>query len=132
MNIYFIYFIIFLLFGIIIGIFIGRIITKIKFQMVIPKIKQEAINRSRAVLTGQFSEQLSPYLPDFPYSPTEIRFIGKPVDFIVFKGLDRKNIEEVVFLEIKYNKSNLNVNEKSLKNVIISKKVKWKEYNINY
>jgi len=34
--------------------------------------------KSRAVLGGQFSEQLAPFLPDFKYLPTECRFVGKP------------------------------------------------------
>jgi predicted Holliday junction resolvase-like endonuclease len=96
----------------------------------IPDIRQEAIQRSRAVLGGQFSEQLSPFLPDFPYSPTECRFIGKPIDFLVFQGMDEKNISEVKFVEVKSSKSQLNKQEKSLKDAIKNKKVSWEEYRV--
>ena len=54
----------------------------------IPGIKKDSIERSRASLGGQFSEQLAPYLPNFKYKPTECKFLGKPVDLIVFDGLD--------------------------------------------
>lgn len=86
--------------------------------------------KSRAVLGGQFSEQLAPYLPDFEYLPTECRFVGKPIDFIVFKGMDRKDIDEVVFVEVKSGKSKLSPSEKKLKKAIDEKKVKWVEYRI--
>ena len=49
--------------------------------------RKAAIARSRQIIGGNFSEQLAPYLPDFPYDPTEARFIGKPVDFLVFSGI---------------------------------------------
>jgi predicted Holliday junction resolvase-like endonuclease len=67
----------------------------------IPVHRKDAVLRSRAVIGGQFSEQLAPFLPDFKYKPTECRFIGKPVDLIVFNGMDDKNINEVVFVEVK-------------------------------
>ena len=70
-------------------------------------------------------------MPDFPYKPTEARFIGKPVDFIVFKGMDEKKIEEVVFVEVKTGKSKLNDVEKSLKNTVEDKKISWDEYRID-
>ena len=82
------------------------------------------------MLGGQFSEQLAPYLPDFPYSPTECRFIGKPIDFIVFKGMDEKEITEVKFIEVKSGKANLSTHERKLRDVIREKKVTWEEYSI--
>ncbi|NQV09341.1 hypothetical protein HQ529_05820 [Candidatus Woesearchaeota archaeon] len=96
----------------------------------IPEIRADAVKRSRAVLGGQFSEQLAPYLPDFNYSPTEARFIGKPIDFIIFKGMDEKDIKEVVFVEVKSGKSGLSTHERKLRDVIKDKKVVWEEYRI--
>lgn len=96
----------------------------------IPSHRKDAIMKSRAVLGGQFSEQLSPYLPDFNYLPTECRFLGKPVDFIVFKGMDEKNISEIVFIEAKSGKSKLSPQEKSLRETIEKKRVRWEEYRI--
>jgi len=96
----------------------------------LPAYRKDAIMKSRAVLGGHFTENLAPYLPDFPFIPTECRFIGKPIDFIVFKGADEKNINEVVFVEVKSGKSVLSKHEKNLKDTISKKKVKWCEYRI--
>ncbi len=112
------------------GYFIGKIIRDKYWKSQIDSERKDAIAKSRAVLGGQFSEQLAPYLPDFPYSPSEVRFIGKPIDFIVFKGADSKNIDEVVFVEVKSGKAKINNHEKNLKNAIDNKKVRWEEYRI--
>ena len=101
-----------------------------KQEMLIPKIRQEAIKRSRLVLSGNFSEQLAPYLPNFPYSPTECKFLGKPIDMIVFRGLDKKEISEIIFLEIKSGKSKLSKNEKGLKKAIEEKRLRFEEYRV--
>jgi len=96
----------------------------------LPIHRKEAILKSRAILGGQFSEQLTPFLPDFKYLPTECRFVGKPVDLIVFKGMDDKNINEVVFVEVKSGNAKLSPQEKKLKETIEKKRVRWEEYRI--
>lgn len=113
-----------------VGFLIGRWFADRKWEEKIPEIREDAIKRSRSVLGGQFSEQLAPYLPDFPYSPTECRFIGKPIDFIVFKGMDEKEITEVKFVEVKSGKASLSTHERKLRDVIQEKKVTWEEYKI--
>ena len=96
----------------------------------LPNHRKDAILRSRAVLSGHFSEQIAPFLPDFKYPPTECRFVGKPVDLIVFKGMDDKNINEVVFVEVKSGNAKISAQEKKLKETIEKKRVRWEEYRI--
>ena len=97
------------------------------------KVKSTSSLRiQRSVLGGKFAEQLAPYLPGFPtdLKPTEAKFIGDPVDFLVFNGLDDKNISEVVFLEVKTGKARLNSNEKALKDAVDNKRVRYVSYTI--
>lgn len=101
-----------------------------EWQEALPGHRQEAIMRSRSVLGGHFSENLAPYLPDFPFLPTECRFIGKPIDFIAFNGADEKKINEIVFVEVKSGNAKLNAQEKALKETIDKKKVRFMEYRI--
>jgi len=109
---------------------IGKFLTQKFWEDQIQQIREDAIKKSRSVLGGQFAEQLAPFLPNFPFSPSEARFIGKPIDFIVFKGADEKNITEVVFVEVKSGKAKINVHERNLKEAIENKKVSWMEYRI--
>ena len=97
-----------------IGRLVGEKTTADKF----PEAKKAAVQRSRSVLGGMFAEQLAPYLPNFPFSPTEAKFIGAPIDFLVFKGMDDQHIEEVIFVEVKSGSARLNHNEHSLKDAI--------------
>lgn len=96
----------------------------------VPREREDAIRRSRATLSGQFSEQLAPYLPDFPFDPTEAKFIGKPIDFLVFKGMSEKDISEVIFVEVKSGSSRLNGSENRLREAIENKRVSWFEYRV--
>lgn len=114
----------------VIGQKIGANRKQREWEKALPDYRKDAIQRSRFVIGGQFSEQLAPYLPNFDYLPTECKFIGKPIDFIVFRGMDEKKIDEVVFVEVKSGKSKLNAHEKNLKDTIQKKRVRWEEYRI--
>jgi len=114
----------------IIGEKIGAYKKHKEWEEALPDYRKDAIMKSRAVLGGQYSEQLAPYLPNFKYLPTECRFVGKPIDLIVFKGMDEKNINEVVFVEVKSGKAKLSEHEKNLKDTIQNKRVRWEEYRI--
>ncbi|MCL1994030.1 MAG: hypothetical protein FWG66_13880 [Spirochaetes bacterium] len=95
------------------------------------EIVKSRLKQSRAVLGGLVSEQMAPLLPGFPFDPGDCRFVGKPVDFIVFKGMNEKNISEVFFLEVKSGQSRqLNEQEKKLKEVIQAGKVRWVEFHV--
>jgi predicted Holliday junction resolvase-like endonuclease len=88
----------------------------------------DAVKRSRAVLGGLAAEQLAPYLPGFPFDPTELRFVGKPVDFIAFVGSSRGKIEEVAFVEVKSGGAALSPVERSLRDAVKEGRVSWAEY----
>ena len=96
----------------------------------LPGHRKDAIMKSRAVLGGHFSENLAPFLPNFPYKPNECSFLGKPIDFLVFEGSDEKDIREVIFVEVKSGKAKLSQHEKNLKETIEKKRVRWEEYRI--
>ena len=122
------------LIGLIIAFWVGQKIGSFRkhkeWEGDLPGYRKDAIAKSRAVLGGLFSEQLSPFLPNFNHKPTECRFIGKPIDFICFKGLDEKEVSEIVFVEVKSGNAKLSSSEKKLKEAIDKKKVRWEEYRV--
>ena len=96
-------------------------------------IVKARLKQSRAVLGGLVSEQIAPFLPGFPFDPGDCRFIGKPVDFIVFKGMNEQNISEVIFLEAKSGVSkSLNPQEKRLRETIQAGRVRWVQWDIEF
>lgn len=92
--------------------------------------RRDAVERSRAALSGQLSEQLAPWLPDFPVNPAEARFIGKPVDFVAFCGAEEGTVREIVFIEVKKGRSSLSSVERSIRDAIVDGRVRWIEYRI--
>jgi predicted Holliday junction resolvase-like endonuclease len=112
------------------GYSVGKAAMRRRFQVNVEGIRADAVKRSRAVLSGQFSEQLAPFLPGFPWKPTEARFIGKPVDFIIFKGMDEQEISEILFVEVKSGSSQLSQQERKLREAIDAKRVFWREYRV--
>ena len=88
--------------------------------------RAEAIGQSRATLGGLFTEQLSPYLPEFRYDPTDARFLGSPIDLIVFRGLSSDTPEEIVFIEVKTGKNaKLTKRERRVRELVEERKVRW-------
>ncbi len=109
----------------------GVVFAYLKLRKDFEKKRKESLEKSRVVLKGLINEQLSPYFPDFPFKAGELRFIGKPIDFIAFVGMDENNIKEVVFVEVKSGKAQLSSVEKSLKKAIEERNVRWVEYRKN-
>lgn len=85
-----------------------------------------AVFQSRAVLGGKFTEQMAPYLPEFNYDPTEARFIGSPIDLIIFPGLAQGDPREIVIMEVKTSKTvNLTPQERKIRQLIEDGMVRW-------
>ncbi len=98
----------------------------LKWQTDMEQAKRSAVNQSRAVLGGKFTEQLVPYLPDFQYDPTDARFVGSPIDMIVFPGLAQGDPQEIVILEIKTGKSGqLTPQQTKIRQLIEEGMVRW-------
>ncbi|QLE52965.1 hypothetical protein FD724_33970 (plasmid) [Nostoc sp. C057] len=97
-------------------------------------IRQDAIQRSQSVITGKVTEHFIPFLPEFTFNPKDARFIGSPVDFVVFvvfDGLDEDNLREILFIEVKTGSSSLNKRQRYIKEAIQANRVRWIEMRKN-
>lgn len=91
------------------------------------KIRDDAVQRSLAVTAGKVHEQLVPYLPEFGFNPKDARFLGSPVDLVVFDGLAAGEVRRVVFLEVKTGGAPLTARERQVRDVIEAREVAWAE-----
>jgi len=83
------------------------------------RIRADAIKKSTAVVKGKVAEQLVPFSIDFGYNPRDVRFLGSPVDLVVFEGLTEGNMTRVVFIEVKTGKyARLSQREKQVRDAI--------------
>jgi predicted Holliday junction resolvase-like endonuclease len=70
--------------------------------------------KSTEVRTGQIAEQFAPYLSGFPYDPKDVRFLGSPIDMIVF---DFKG-DQVVLIEFKTGESKESPRQRQIREMI--------------
>tara|TARA_S200000501_G_scaffold360253_1_gene387113 strand:- start:186 stop:815 length:630 start_codon:yes stop_codon:yes gene_type:complete len=98
------------------------------------KSRQDALKRSRSVMRGQATEHLAPYMMD-DTNPKDCRFMGNPVDYVVFDGLSAvtdktaKEINEIKFVDIKTGKSTLNTAQRRIRDAINEGKVSFQIVN---
>lgn len=94
------------------------------------EIRRESVSRSRSTLKGKIAEQMAPILPEFHYNPADARFIGSPIDFVVFDGYtnvkdDREGNVNIVFLEVKKGTSLLSKEQRLIRKAVEEGKVAW-------
>ena len=108
----------------------GRLEAEKSFRADELAARDDAVRRSRAVLTGQIGEELAPFFPGFPCDPADARFLGKPVDFMAFPGASAGTITEVLFVEVKAGDARLSGPERALKEAVLAGRVRWVEYRL--
>jgi predicted Holliday junction resolvase-like endonuclease len=122
------------LLGLFAGIAIGLLIASVYFLLwrarYTARIRADAVQRSQAVTAGKVHEQLIPYLPAFPYNPKDVRFLGSPIDLVVFDGLAEGELRGIVFLEVKTGASSLTSRERQVRDVILAREVEWAELRV--
>lgn len=90
-------------------------------------IRQDAVQRSQAVTAGKVAEHVVPWLPGFDFNPKDARFLGSPIDFVVFDGLDAGAVRRVVFVEVKTGAASLSGRERSVRDAVQQRRVEWLE-----
>ena len=116
--------------GLVIGLLVGLVAFIVWRAKHAGAIRADAVARSLAVTVGKVSEQLVPYLPGFGYNPKDARFLGSPVDFVVFDGLDAGALRRVVFLEVKTGAAALSTRERQIRDAIESGRISWDELRV--
>jgi len=93
-------------------------------------IRKDSVERSRSIIRGQATEHLAPFVIK-ESNPKDYRFLGSPIDYIVFHGLsdvidgERESIEKITFLDIKTGKSRLNKSQRKIRDAINNGKVEF-------
>jgi predicted Holliday junction resolvase-like endonuclease len=85
------------------------------------RLAHQAQAHSRAVVRGQVVEQVAPLTDAFPWAPGDARFLGKPVDYVVFDGLgeirrgERDRLREIVLVDVKTGRAGLTRSERRIR-----------------
>lgn len=89
-------------------------------------IRADAVQRSTAVVKGKVAEHLVPFREDFDFNPRDCRFLGSPIDFVIFDGLTEGSLARIVFIEVKAGRTkSLSGRERQVRDVVREGSVSW-------
>ena len=112
---------------------------ELEHQQSLIAAQKRSVNTSRAVLKGKMAEQLAPIMPEFQYLPSDAKFLGDPVDYVVFDGYtdfrdgegDAEDIE-VVLIDIKSGGARLTKGQQAIARAIQEGRVRFKTIRIDF
>jgi len=93
--------------------------------------RKDSNKKQRATIKGQITETIAPWSMTVVNSVSELNFLGNPIDFIGFKGLDGDGDIDVKFIEVKSGKSKLNTNQRRIRDAVKEKRIDWVEVRIS-
>ena len=101
--------------------------------------QKRSVNTSRAVLKGKMAEQFAPILPDFRYLPSDAKFLGDPVDYVVFDGYTNfrdgdgtVDDIEVILLDIKSGGARLSKGQQAIAQAVREGRVRFETLRIDF
>ena len=69
---------------------------------------------------------MAPLLPGFDYDAADVQWVGGTVDFIIWHGLSRDDAKvEVVMLDVKNGRADLNQRQRRIRNAVEEKRVRF-------
>lgn len=89
--------------------------------------RAHSVATSKGSTLGQAAEHLAPFLPELTenFAPGDWRFLGSPVDFVVFDGLCNDATQRVLLVEVKSGAPRLNSRQEQLRTAIDSGALPW-------
>ena len=103
---------------------------KLAHKEAIKDARKDTGNRQRSIIKGQISEVLAPWSIESVNSVKELNFLGSPIDFVGFKGLDGEGDIDIKIIEVKSGKSRLNKNQRRIRDAVAAKRIQWVEVRI--
>jgi predicted Holliday junction resolvase-like endonuclease len=103
-----------------------------QYENKLQEVKKNTAKMSRATIKGQLAEQMFPFAKECTYSISDMKFLGQPIDFIVYDGMSDGDVRRVVFVEIKTDTARLSPVQKSIREAIMRGDVHWETIHLNY
>lgn len=112
---------------------------ELEHQQALAQAQKRSVNTSRAVLKGKMAEQLAPILPEFQYLPSDAKFLGDPVDYVIFDGYtDFRDGEgqaediEVILMDIKSGGARLTKGQQAIAQALQEGRVRFETLRIDF
>lgn len=112
---------------------------ELEHQQALLDAQKRSVNTSRAVLKGKMAEQFAPILPEFRYLPSDAKFLGDPVDYVLFDGYtDFRDGDgtaediEVILLDIKSGGARLSKGQQAIAQAVQAGRVRFETLRIDF
>ena len=112
---------------------------ELEHQQALTQAQKRSVSTSRAVLKGKMAEQLAPILPEFEYLPSDAKFLGDPVDYVVFDGYTafrdgegRAEDIDVILIDIKSGGARLTKGQLAIADAIEHGRVRFETIRIDF
>ncbi|ENV80583.1 endonuclease [Acinetobacter ursingii] len=112
---------------------------ELEHQQALAQAQKRSVNTSRAVLKGKMAEQLAPIMPEFRYLPSDAKFLGDPVDYVVFDGYTdfrdgegRAEDIEVILMDIKSGGARLTKGQQAIAQAVQEGRVRFETLRIDF
>lgn len=97
----------------------------------ITELKKRQVRADTSVETGAIAsgfgkiiEKIVPAYKNFNVPLNDSRFLGEPIDYIIFDGASQMKIKHITFLDVKTGRGRLDDNQKMVRDAIVDNKVK--------
>jgi predicted Holliday junction resolvase-like endonuclease len=81
-----------------------------------------------AVNIGKNLERALPTIRGFRWVVPDSKFLGDPIDLLIFNGLSNGKVDSLSFVEVKSGKARLNNHQKSIRDAIGDHKVSYEVF----
>ena len=112
---------------------------ELEHQQALTQAQKRSVNTSRAVLKGKMAEQMAPIMPEFQYLPGDAKFLGDPIDYVVFDGYTdyrdgdgRAEDIEIVLIDIKSGGARLTKGQQAIAQAMAEGRVRFETIRIDF
>lgn len=81
---------------------------------------------TRATNVGKNLEKILPTMKDFKWIVPDCKFLGDPIDLIIFNGLSVQKVDSVSFVEVKSGTATMKKHQKSIRDAVEDGKVSYR------
>lgn len=99
--------------------------------------KKRSRTSQRNQIKGQMGERFTPFMQGFEYNPSDCRFLGEPIDYVIFNNLHecsegRVPLEavELIIVDVKTGNARLSLRQKIMREVINNGQVRFETLRI--
>lgn len=104
----------------------------------IKSARKTSVRGSRSAIKGKITEQMAALLPGFEYAASDARFIGNPIDYVIFDGLTeirdgdlKKDELQVVLLEVKSGGGSLSTTQHTIAQAVEEGRVRFERVRVS-